>query len=248
MLSNEIIKNIASRSISSLLGVAAVAFVSTSASAGIIVNDLQVTVEETGGSTWQASPNGTPNPDGTTTYVGQQTTSGWTFGWNINTNPDPIVLSNLTFQNLTAFTQTYTITVDNVVPAIAGSTIMGGSISGGATDNNANGVTVTSGPNGAVYFGRIDGVNLASTALLDPYSNSAAFGSLVIGPDSFGLPGLTTPGPAVATSIGIQLQFTLASMDSISLTSFFQVEPVPAPAGLAVLGLAGLVGCGRRRR
>ena len=38
------------------------------------------------------------------------------------------------------------------------------------------------------------------------------------------------------------------SMDSISLTSFFQVEPVPAPAGHAVLGLAGLVGRGRRRR
>jgi len=91
-------------------------------------------------------------------------------------------------------------------------------------------------------------VNLASTALLDPYANSALFGTFVIGPDSFGLPGLTTAGPAVVTSIGIQLQFTLSAFDSISLTSFYQVEPVPAPAGLAVLGLAGLVGFGRRRR
>jgi len=178
MFSNNTLINfsVARRPMAQLVAAAATAFVTTSSFAGIIVNDLHIMVEVAGGSTWQANPNGTPNPDGTTSYVGQQTTSGWVLGWDINTNPDPIVLSNIAFQNVSGAAQTYTITVDNVVGGIAAPTNMGGSVQGSATDsNNAGGVSVQSGPNGAVYFGRIDGVNLASTALLDPYANFAPF-------------------------------------------------------------------------
>jgi MYXO-CTERM domain-containing protein len=51
----------------------------------------------------------------------------------------------------------------------------------------------------------------------------------------------------VAATIGIQLDFILSAGDSVAITSYFQVDPVPAPAGLALLGLAGLGGRRRRR-
>jgi len=147
MLSNTNLKNIARLTVTPILGVTAALFITAPAIAGIITNPLQVTVQVEGGPTWQATPTGTPNPDGTTTYTGEHTSSGggWTMGWDINTNPDPIVLSNLAFTNNSAVAQTFTITVDNLVPAIAGSTIMGGSVGGSVTDSNGlGGVAVSS--------------------------------------------------------------------------------------------------------
>jgi LPXTG-motif cell wall-anchored protein len=51
----------------------------------------------------------------------------------------------------------------------------------------------------------------------------------------------------VAGFIGIQLQFILSAGDSVAISSYFEVQPIPAPAGLALLGLAGITARRRRR-
>jgi MYXO-CTERM domain-containing protein len=228
-----------------VLGLACTAM---SAHAGVIAPDLNFTlqvnndnpihlypaVEQTGPTTW--SWNGT--------YAGD----GWAMPFcNITADTDPIVTSNITFVNNTLATQTYTIVVEVPVEAVGPGSFMDGSMGGSVTDANGSGFAMISAlPEGAVYSALIDG-NVVWTLLNDPFSASPANnGGTATYSDSFGQP-VPVGGPSVTSTIGIMLQFQLTAGDSVAMTSFFRVEPIPAPAGLALLGLAGLAGRSRRR-
>jgi MYXO-CTERM domain-containing protein len=156
----------------------------------------------------------------------------------------------MALQNLTANTNTYTITVNMAIDPIAIATFMDGSVGGSVTDSNGNGQAVAAAVSGgSMYIGLINAAGVASTALLEyPYSASVinSGGTESIGPASFGQPSPIF-GPSGVNSIGIQLQVTLTPGDTVVMSSFFRVEPIPAPAGLALLGLAGLAGSRRRR-
>ena len=66
--------------------------------------------------------------------------------------------------------------------------------------------------------------------------------------EDFGLPGPSELGPPEALEhIGIRIDFFLSAGDSITSTSFFVLEPLPAPGAIALLGVAGLLGSRRRR-
>jgi uncharacterized protein (TIGR03382 family) len=169
-------------------------------------------------------------------------------GWSLLVNPDPFVIANLVVTNNTLVTQTFSLTVSAPTGPIANACI-GGSISGSVTDNNGDGATLETAPGTALYQALIDG-GTAATLLDDPFSvTTGSFLTAIVGPASFGDPIPSQPYlPGVAASIGITITFTLSAGDSAGFTSIFVVEEcIPAPAALALFGVAGLVGSRRRR-
>ncbi len=129
-----------------------------------------------------------------------------------------------------------------------GSSLIGGSIQGGATDNNGNGVTLSTPAGAAFYTARIDNADVQSL-YLDPQSYSAgSFLSVSVPSLAFGTPIPSQAGPAALTNIGIRLDFLLTPGDSASFTSNFVVQPVPVPAAAWLFGGAlGLLAWMRRR-
>lgn len=195
-----------------------------------------------------AAPGGTADD---TQCVGSYSWAGATLDWDLTYDPDPFVTSNFSILNATAFTQTYVVLVTlPISPAVVPSSLIGGSVQGGAT-SDGSAATVSSSGGIAIYTAYIDGVAVAT---LFPHLTSATaagpFLSASLGSASFGTPIPSLAGPAALTDIAIQLRFTLTPGDQASFTSVFVVEPVPEPTtiGLVSLGLAGLALAGRRRR
>ncbi len=171
--------------------------------------------------------------------------------WDVSGEFDPFVSQAFGFRN-TGATATFTITTSIPVAPLGPTTVMGGSTGGSVTDANFDGVggLTTSAPD-PFYVGLIDGVPVVGAALHpDPFSVGFAFpgDTASIPSTSFGLPGPTTPGPAVTTSIGIRNRFTLSGGDSVASTNFFVVEvPEPTIGALIGLGLMAGLSLGRRR-
>ena len=168
--------------------------------------------------------------------------------WDISVDNDPVVsgITAVTNMSQTA-TQHFTLFFSLPVSPVLPSSLIGGSLQGGITDNNGDGVTVSTGTGSALYSARIDGVTV-QTLYGHPQSFSAgAFLSGDIPSTAFGTPIPSQAGPAVASDIAILLDFFLSPGDSASFTSNFVVVPVavpvPEPATAALFG-AGLVGLG----
>jgi hypothetical protein len=168
----------------------------------------------------------------------------------LSVDMDPFISASVDVVNTTASVQTYTLIFTLPVGPIAGGSLMGGSVQGGLTDANGDGIGTLStvGPGTALYFGRIDGINVQPLfADVKTISVSTAFGS-ASDSTSAGLPGPTIAGPSVATSIGIQHQFSLTPGDRATFSSVFVVVPVPEPGSLSLLALGGALLLWRRRR
>ncbi len=171
-------------------------------------------------------------------------------------NPDPFVIANTVVTNLTAATNIYSVLVTMPIGgALAPSSATGGSVQGGITADGGGGTLSTAGPGTAYYTARIDGVDFHQL-YPDPQPPIivGSFGSGNLASTSFGLPGLTFPGPQINATIGIRLDFTLTPGDQASFTSVFAAEAfgIPEPSTLTLLGcgVVGLmaVGAGRRKR
>lgn len=210
-------------------------------------------INSTGGtSTWNGQQSGTPTGTGQIeSFVGQQVASTWTLGWNATADVDPFVNGVFSIQNNSSITQTYTFTVSlPISPAVTPGSSVGGSIGLTLTDANGNGVaTVGSVGGGSVFMAANDGST--TLTLLGPgFSLSAPFaGGSATASASAGLPGATIVSIGANSTISITHTFTLTPGDSIGLTSFYQVDALPEPGSLALLG-AGAAAClliGRRR-
>jgi hypothetical protein len=168
---------------------------------------------------------------------------------NIDIDSDPVVTGTTGVTNLFSTTQQITLIFTLPVTPIPTATLTGGSFRGTVTDNNGDGATVSTVAGSALYTALLDGANW-QTLRAHSFSKSAGPSlSANIASTNFGSPIPSLLGPAVASSIGIRLDFTLTPLDSASFTSNHVVEAVPEPQTGALLAI-GLVmlARGRRRR
>ncbi len=172
----------------------------------------------------------------------------WSLGWNFNASNNQggnraFTAGNYVIQNLSSEAIFFELTVSLPV-ALLGSTVYGGSVSGGLTTTGAGFIEAFEGP---LWTGSTGG-SIIGTLFNSPFSvvRSEA-GSSSLGFDSFGTPIPSLPGPDLGSDLRITFSFLLGANSSASFTSVF-VAQVPAPGAAAVLGLAGLAGLGRRRR
>jgi hypothetical protein len=153
---------------------------------------------------------------------------------------DPFVTLNASFINPTGFTQTYTLTITLPIPGpgFAYNATVGSSVGVTVTDTVGGSVSASSVSPDGIYSGQVNGVTILT---LMPHSTSVScppppgVGCSAATTDNSGLP-LSPVTPGVATSIGIQLKFTLTAFDQVGVTSRFEI--VPEPSAFVLLGIA----------
>jgi hypothetical protein len=202
-----------------------------------------------------------PAADGSYAF-GQNGVGGTSYlcDWSLVVNPDPSITGNFTITNLSTAPQTFILTVTlPVSPALSAPTKMGGSVGLIAYQSfNGNGNQTDDGQVelmtvGALPFYRalIDG-NAAGVQDLGFFdTGNICCGANIGGTISkldFGTPIPNAPGPAVTTSIGIQIEFNVTGGDKLTFPAVFVVAPEPASVLLVGLSLAGLVAARRRSR
>jgi hypothetical protein len=174
---------------------------------------------------------------------------------NISLDTDPVINGVVAVQN-TGPTQQFTMIFTLGVAPIGPSSVRGGSVAGGVTDNDGNGATLSTVVGSALYSALLDGIPVSTlfgdpTSVSVPSTNPFESADLPSGTgiNDFGTPIPSLPGPAVATSIGIKYDFTLTSQDAASFTGVLKVEPIPEPTTAVLMGLGLLaLGLAARRR
>ena len=171
--------------------------------------------------------------------------------WSFEFDPDPTLSGSFTLTNLSKSTLGFTVSASLSILPVGPSLSATGSVGAGTlTDLNANGATVTD-SGLSIYTTEIDGVSV-HTLLDRPQSYTApadplgAPSSVTIPMESFG-PDLLAQ--AASSSITASFAFMLTAGDSVSFPFSFDVEPVPEPATLLLLGggIAGLALSGRTK-
>jgi hypothetical protein len=169
---------------------------------------------------------------------------------DLSLDSDPVVSGEVAVQNIGLGTNQFTLIFTLLTGPQGPSTLTGGSVAGGVTDNNGNGATLSTLPGSAFYTALIDGVTHQMLFAHSVSLSAPAFESADLVPEgAFGTPIPSLPGPAVLNSIGIQYDFNLTSQDSASFTGVFVTQPVPEPSTALLVGLGlVIVARGGRRR
>jgi hypothetical protein len=218
--------------------------------ASAFAGSLTLSIATEGFGTWSTTPSGTPNPDGSSHYVGGWVAGSglWSCDWDITTSADPFVNAHYSMTNTTASAQTYTVTAVQTISPPLLSTFIGGSTGGSVTEANFDGLGGMSTAAPAAFYEAYLDAAMVLALYPDPYSTSPFLfpGDTVNIPNvSAGLPGPSIASGPVLSQISIQHKFTLSAGDSVALTSFFVVTPEPAT--LAMLALGGLMIVRKRR-
>jgi hypothetical protein len=191
---------------------------------------------------WLQTDDGTPvDPSNPYTEIDGLTITGM----NAALKEDPFVTNNISFINNTNATQTFTVTVTLPIPAFAYNATIASSVGVTVTDTIGGSVTAASVTPDGIYSGQVNGVTIL-TLMPDPTSVSCATAGCS-NTASANLLGLNPVAPGVATTIGIQLKFTLTAFDQVGITSRFEIVPEPTVAALIGLGAAAFALRLRRR-
>jgi hypothetical protein len=161
-----------------------------------------------------------------------------------------VVSINHTFYNASFSTRRFEMTVTLPGTGIGAGGVEWRKVGGMAitlTDMNGNGATLTTPGALPIYQAKVDGVVVHSLGL--PGASylplqASPFDSKTSPPENYNelLNAGVNPGGALTLSI----MFELSAGDSASVNATFEV--IPAPASIALLGVAGVVSGGRRRR
>ena len=170
--------------------------------------------------------------------------------WAYLVDPDPYITGTVSLTNTTATSQSYVLDFTlNITPALIDGSYIAGQANGTITDANGNGsATVASSGSTPIYSALGDGAFIQGLMSNASQSVSNPFGTASFSGGSFGYPINTLMGPAINSTIGIRFAFSLTAGDSVSFSSIFIANPVPAPGALTLMVGAGLAGFGRRRR
>lgn len=170
----------------------------------------------------------------------------WAISWDLvgdetsSSSTSSFVTNGFRVQNFTGASKTFDITLSLVSPGKSGINWQGYALLGGTLTSDATGSTATLTSTGPLWTGRINGADVAASALMSGASVSTALTT------SFG-PVTSTSAKSVAgalTDIGYRMQFTLGARSTAVFTGYWEV--VPAPGAFALMAVAGAVG--RRRR
>ncbi len=175
--------------------------------------------------------------------LGNKSNSSFAMSWDLDVDTDPFITSSFNVTNVTAVPQSFTITVTlPIVPQLP-LTSGFGSISGSILDSDFSGfASMSTNPGVSLYQAMIDGATV-ETLYDDPFTLATSDPTANLPTSTFG-PSLE---PGAAATIGIRNTFTLSPGDTFQAVSFFFINAVPAPGGVALFALAG-VGASRRRR
>ena len=161
-----------------------------------------------------------------------------------------VVSINQTFYNASFSTRRFEMTVTLPGTGIGSGGIEWRKVGGMAitlSDLNGNGAMLTTSGQQPIYQAKVDGsivktLGEPGSAYLPVYANP--FDSTVVPAQNYNE--LLEPGVNPAGLLTLSIAFELSAGDSASVNATFEV--IPAPASIALLGFAGAVGRGRRRR
>ncbi len=184
---------------------------------------------------------------------GASTSSTWSFAWNTVFDPDPFINANLQVTNESLTTQIFTVEFYMPVGIDLQTAFYSGTSDGNLIDKNGDGAEAAAPDDGSIYSALID-EEIFQTLMDHPLTAIAAPNqATILGSENFGYPtsgGVAGPSLKVNQVLGIRFSFYLTPGDTFELAGNFTVtpEPVPAPAGAAMIAIAGLFARGRRRR
>jgi len=240
-----------------LLGLAVTAFAAGPAAASPIIPDLAMSVETLDPSGTTTLDYGladvgtcTPNSDGVSGScsagyhdLGVFHLQSWSSSYS-----DPFVTNLFTVVNTSAFSQIYDVTVTLPLGSAVGpQTNMSGSVGLTVTNNNDASATIAD-TGSAIYQALIDGSPVQSlfspsSSVFCPPTGSAPFCTKTNSADFGIMPNPPVLGPQANSSIAIHIRFSLTPGDQAGVTSVFNIDPVPEPMTMVMVGL-GLLGLG----
>lgn len=178
-------------------------------------------------------------------YLGN---SGTTLSWTYLVDPDPFITGTFTVTNQTNAAINYLLDFSLSISPPLTASLLSGQVAGTLTDSNGSGSALMTSINGGSVYSALADESVVQTLMANASQQvTSANGTNSFSGGSFGFP---TPvsGPAINSTIGIRFAFSLSAGDSVSFSSVFVANPIPAPAAIFMCGFLGLESRKRVRR